>query len=317
MNRPSFCLPVCLFLLTCLCLQADPAPGLVPAGIPACMYRDERSTLVFTGPNGLAVSATLDDRPLADVVITRDRAELNLRLPGPGVLRIIGGEQQFRWRVLAPEENARLELRQGALFTTEGMPVLLLARHFQPPPLDRTWETLLVMQRLWRDTRPALARLQVVGAAWLPPAERALMGEVDDVPVAFWHFFPPSDAVYEVSGLVPQLLQETPAPGWMLAPGTTDLERGLSPTEWRMQWEFALQALAARKVGPVFLLAPPVSSRLQRRFPTALADLRLAAQANHAVFLNAFLERQTSGITAQLLSDQVMPRLQPYLRVQP
>ena len=306
----------CLSCLALAALVALPAAAgdLIVSAYPAAAYRNEHVTFLFASAGNGELAATLEGRELGRLALAPGDNELTLALPAGGRLAFTGGATALVFQVVTPRDAVPLSVRQGHLVAADGLPAILLVEHRIPPPLDRTWETVRVLRGVVQDQRPVVRRLTLLGAGWLPEAERKGLASLPEPFAGFWEPAAPPAGFSELDGLITALPALKTAPDVCLALAGSDLEHGLPLLTFRLKLEWYLQALRQREVTRLFLVTPALPERVARRHPEVADHLRLAAEANSARFVNAYFERLAAPPEARALVAAVLPRVQELVR---
>ena len=197
-----------------------------------------------------------------------------------------GGEQEWSFKVLEPGFSGELYEEDGFLYQG-GIPVILMPQHRLPPPLDRRWETVELLEHMIQNERPEISSMRLY-----LPEESALPAYLKSLfPQARMHFqFPDPKAWFRVHGyLTPHV--DGHVQFLVVEMDLFDFERGMSPQTWFMKWQFLLQNLE-KKCGYAdgLLLSPAYTPETLKWKPVLDVKLKGLASAHGLRFIDRSYE---------------------------
>lgn len=146
----------------------------------------------------------------------------------------------WNFRLLRPGDELDFTERDGFLHAGD-VPVILLPDHLRPPPLDRRWQTVEMIENALLKKTPPLPKPHLLcpRSSVLPGRLRPLFA---DQPLQIEA--PAGDAWFRVHGYLISL-KRAPRPFVAVEMDFADLERGMPFHVWLMKWQFTLQRLKA------------------------------------------------------------------------
>ncbi len=152
--------------------------------------------------------------------------------------RLESGEREWTFKVIEPGFSGELREADGYLYQGT-VPVILMPQHRLPPPLDRRWETVEMVEHMIQNEKPEITSLSMV-----IPEGSGLSNYIKNLfPHSEIHIQEPNPkAWFRVHGFLTSAANDT-AEFLVVETDLFDFERGMSPQAWFMKWQFLLQNL--------------------------------------------------------------------------
>lgn len=224
------------------------------------------------------------------------RSDLRITLTAEGT------DRGWSFAGVTPESGAGLREKDGFLYAG-ALPAILMPQHRLPPPLDRRWETVELVESLMQPAKPAIERLlcYLPESSDLPKALQTLLPSVplDQRP-------PDPQSWFRVHGYLCRNDAATPSAMLAVEIDLHDLERGMAPQAWLMKWQFALQRIQA-ETGYVdgLLFGPPYDALTHKWQPVLDPQLKALAAAHGLRFVDRSLD---PGLWRERLRHQLSKR---------
>jgi|GEM_PF-1702917 len=279
--------------------------GLEVTYAPDVVFLEEPLTFQLQVPKGVEPEARLGNKELR----TRGEGEgreLTLRPKAAGILRISAPDGEgWSFRLTRPDTPGRFTERDGFL-EMEGTPVVLVPDHLDPPPLDRRWETVALVERAVRGEKAPLSRIRVFAAA-----DSGLPEDLAALPfhLQVSHTAAAPDTWFRVHGVL-CALERTPGAFVAVELDFYDLDRGMPYPVWWMKWQFVLQRIQeATEFEDGVLVGPDFSGERQRWAAVMREPLRNLARAHGLRYVDRSLpvDVRRARLVDQLKKEYVLP----------
>ncbi len=277
--------------------------------LPAVAYRNEPATFVLKGTPGTSVSVSFEKKKMI-WTFKGSVLESRISFPGKGILTLSCNTTRFSFRILTPEENVRVTIKNDWPHDENGLPVILLPDHCHPPKVNRTWQMARWLEGAVKDCRPRIKSLAFAGGRWIPASDRSRLKEISGSRPHKWHITPSVKSLFEIDGIIAQMEKITPAKMLMLSLCLNDLERGLNPLWLRMKLEWILQTAGKRGFEHIFVVGPPMTASEKKRYPKVSRSLDLACRSNRAIFVNNHIEKTSKRVDIKILLKRAMHIIQ-------
>lgn len=277
--------------------------------VPAVAYRNEPAAFVLKGTPGTSVSVSFGKKEL-EWSFTGTVLESRISFPGKGILTLTGQTARYSFRILRPDENSKITIKNDWPHDENGLPIILLPDHCHPPKVNRTWQMARWLEGTVKDQRPKVSSLSFAGGRWICASDRSRLKEISGNRPRKWRIYPPTKTLFEIHGIIAQMQKLTPDTMLVLSFSVSDLERGLDPLWLRMKLEWLLQSAGAREFKFIFVLGLPLTAAEQERYPEINKNLKLACRSNRAFFVDGHFENMKNRVDTKQFFKRAMRVIQ-------
>lgn len=260
----------------------------IPEGVTAQVVTNNQVQSTLKGGNG----------PLREITLF---PESGIRLD----LRRNPEVTDWHFLVVEPGNPGELTEQDGYLYQGD-VPVILMPEHRLPPPLDRRWETVEMVENLIQPRIEEMENVQL----WIPPDSlliKAFRGFFPDAGLELQ--YPDPAAWFRVHGYLGRIATTAPADFVVVEMDLFDFERGMSPQTWFMKWQFLLQHLQKQNAYTDGVLFSPVYTADTLKWKNVLEEKMKGLASAHGL---RFVDR---SLAPQVWRERLQNQLQKRYRM--